>query len=162
MFNRCLLCYLLLICSTTLANPIQPTTPRLVSNLQKRQDDVETRTLTPTASSLELQSGGPSQTASPTTSYRLETAAAPLQLPDTIGLIMPNPWSKLYVGEYLEQAYNMKRLARAKILIQAGLEYSLGFVDLVPRPAPTTGGWLRQIQPLLMLPSYRVGPSLIA
>lgn len=39
-----------------------------------------------------------------------------------------------------------------------GLNYSLGFVDVVPRPAPTVGGWLRQIQPLLMLPNNRVCP----
>jgi len=29
-------------------------------------------------------------------------------------------------------------------------------VDAVPRPAPTVGGWLRQIQPLLMLPDHKV------
>lgn len=42
------------------------------------------------------------------------------------------------------------------MLSNPGLPYSLGFVDVIPRPAPTVGGWLRQIQPLLMLPNYRV------
>jgi len=41
-----------------------------------------------------------------------------------------------------------------------GLNYSLGFVDVVPRPAPTVGGWLRQIQPLLMLPNNRVSQNM--
>ena len=84
-----LLCLLLPLASAT---PARPT-------LHPRQDELETRTLSPFTSSIELQPGGPAETASATTTYRLETATPPLQLPDTVGLIMPNPWSHLYVGE---------------------------------------------------------------
>jgi hypothetical protein len=112
--------------------------------LHPRQE-METRTIDVT-SSMELQGGATSVIPSSTTSYRLETATPPIQLADTIGLIMPNPWSKLYVGT--------SRGAIATDIV--GLNYSLGFVDVVPKPAPTVGGWLRQIQPLLMLPNNRV------
>jgi hypothetical protein len=64
--------------------------------LHPRQE-METRTVDVT-SSMELQGGATSIIPSSTTSYRLETATSPIQLADTIGLIMPNPWSKLYVG----------------------------------------------------------------
>jgi hypothetical protein len=58
---------------------------------------METRTVDVT-SSMELQEGATAVLPSSNTSYRLETATPPIQLADTIGLIMPNPWSKLYVG----------------------------------------------------------------
>ena len=64
--------------------------------LQPRQE-MKTRTVDVT-SSMELQGGATSVIPSSTTSHRLETATPPIQLADTIGLIMPNPWSKLYVG----------------------------------------------------------------
>ena len=35
-----------------------------------------------------------------------------------------------------------------------GVNYTFGFVDPVPRPAPTIGGWLRLVQPLLVFPNY--------
>lgn len=124
-----------------------------MSELLPRQDDLETRTLSSMTSSLQPQ-GGPSQTASPTSTYRLETARPPLQLPDTIGLIMPDPWSKIYVGKLAFARRDGVGPAEG-----AGLNYSLGFVDAIPRPAPTIGGWLRQVQPLLMLPNYRVSCS---
>lgn len=89
-----LLCSSLLLLPQLLATPTAQPQP----TLHPRQDDLETRTFSPSTSSLELQPGGPEQTASATTTYRLETATPPLQLPDTVGLIMPNPWSKLYVG----------------------------------------------------------------
>ena len=43
-----------------------------------------------------------------------------------------------------------------------GVNYSFGFVDPVARPAPTVGGWLRHVQPLLIFPDYTVSliPSL--
>jgi len=71
-------------------------TPR--PTLQPRQE-METRTVDVT-SSMELQGGATSVIASSSTSHRLETATPPIQLADTIGLIMPNPWSKLYVGMF--------------------------------------------------------------
>lgn len=49
---------------------------------------------------MELQGGATTVVPSPTTPYRLETATTPIQLADTIGLIMPNPWSKVYVGTF--------------------------------------------------------------
>ena len=73
-------------------------TSTALPTLYPRQDQLETRTLSPSTSNVELQPKGPSQTASATTTYRLETATPPLQLSDTVGLIMPNPWSNLYVG----------------------------------------------------------------
>ncbi|WVW80573.1 hypothetical protein I302_102559 [Kwoniella bestiolae CBS 10118] len=69
-----------------------------------------------------------------TKSYKLTPATTPIPLADKMGLIMPNPWSHLYTG----------------------LNYSFGFVDPVPRPAPTAGGWLRVVQPLLVFPNYTV------
>jgi hypothetical protein len=68
--------------------------------LHPRQDEAETRTVDPLTSSMELQGGVTTVEPSPTTTYRLETATAPIHLADTIGLIMPNPWSKVYVGEF--------------------------------------------------------------
>jgi hypothetical protein len=70
-------------------------------SIQPRQD-METRTIDPLTSSLELQTDASvtATDASPTTSRRLETAKAPINLANTIGLIMPNPWSKVYVGEF--------------------------------------------------------------
>jgi hypothetical protein len=82
---------LTLLCSYAIPCLSLDTSPTLV----ERQ---ETRTVDPTTSSLQLQGGAESLVSSPTTSYRLETATAPIQLADTIGLIMPNPWSKVYVG----------------------------------------------------------------
>lgn len=67
--------------------------------LRPRQD-AETRTVDGfLISSVELQGGATTVIPSPTTPYRLETATAPIQLADTIGLIMPNPWAKVYAGE---------------------------------------------------------------
>jgi len=59
---------------------------------------METRTVDVLTSSMELQGDATAVIPSPTTSYRLETATTPIQLADVIGLIMPNPWSKVYVG----------------------------------------------------------------
>jgi len=67
-------------------------------SIRPRQE-TETRTLDPLTSSLQLQEGASATAPTPTTSYRLETAKAPIDLADTIGLIMPNPWSKVYVGK---------------------------------------------------------------
>jgi len=66
--------------------------------LRPRQDDMETRTVDVLTSSMELQGDATAVIPSPTTSSRLETATTPIQLADVIGLIMPNPWSKVYVG----------------------------------------------------------------
>ena len=88
--RRILLTFTLFTPCLSLSTP-QPT-------LQPRQE-METRTVDVT-SSMELQGGATSVTPSSTTSYRLETATPPIQLADTIGLIMPNPWSKLYVGTF--------------------------------------------------------------
>jgi hypothetical protein len=62
------------------------------------RQETETRVLDPLTSSLQLQEGASATVPSPTTSYRLEIAKTPIDLADTIGLIMPIPWSKVYVG----------------------------------------------------------------
>jgi hypothetical protein len=72
--------------------------PSPLPTLYPRQD-VETRIIESLTSSVELQGGATTVIPSPTTPYRLETATAPIQLADTIGLIMPNPWAKIYAGE---------------------------------------------------------------
>jgi len=81
--------------------------------LRPRQD-AETRTVDGLTSSVELQGGATTVIPSPTTPYRLETATAPIQLADTIGLIMPNPWAKVYAGESIltpqSQADNRSQL----------------------------------------------------
>ncbi|WVQ86122.1 hypothetical protein IAT38_008290 [Cryptococcus sp. DSM 104549] len=69
-----------------------------------------------------------------TTTHKLETATGPIPLAATLGLIMPNPWQSLYTE----------------------LNYTFGFIDAVPRPAPTYGGWLREVQPLLILPNHTI------
>jgi hypothetical protein len=84
----------ILITSTWFTSCLATYTPQ--PTLQPRQE-METRTVDVT-SSMELQGGATSVMPSSNTSYRLETATPPIQLADTIGLIMPNPWSKLYVG----------------------------------------------------------------
>ena len=40
--------------------------------------------------------------------------------------------------------------------LRAGVNYTFGFVDAVARPAPTIGGWLRHVQPVLVFPNYSV------
>ncbi|KAL7422935.1 hypothetical protein Q5752_002233 [Cryptotrichosporon argae] len=47
---------------------------------------------------------------------------------------MPEPWSDIY----------------------AGVQYTLGWVDPGPRPAPVVGGWLREVVPLLKLPNETI------
>ncbi|OCF45518.1 hypothetical protein I317_00419 [Kwoniella heveanensis CBS 569] len=74
------------------------------------------------------------QTETVTTSHRLNPAKTPIPLSDQMGLIMPSPWTDLYTE----------------------LNYTFGFVDAVARPAPTAGGWLRVVQPLLIFPNYTV------
>ncbi|ORY28043.1 hypothetical protein BCR39DRAFT_449243, partial [Naematelia encephala] len=64
----------------------------------------------------------------------LRPGSSPIPLAPTIGLIMPDPFQPIYVG----------------------LNYTFGFVDTVPQPAPVVGGWLRQVQPLLIFPNYLV------
>ncbi|WVQ95337.1 hypothetical protein IAU59_002433 [Kwoniella sp. CBS 9459] len=75
-----------------------------------------------------------SETVTVTTSHRLNPAKTPIPLSDKMGMIMPNPWSDMYTE----------------------LNYTFGFVDAVARPAPTAGGWLRVVQPLLIFPNYTV------
>lgn len=36
------------------------------------------------------------------------------------------------------------------------LNYTFGFVDAVPRPAPTYGGWIREVVPLIIMSNYTV------
>ncbi|ORX40820.1 hypothetical protein BD324DRAFT_612195 [Kockovaella imperatae] len=94
------------------------------------RQDANTETLVPT---ITVQSAVASSSDIVSTS-RLVPIATPIPLADKMGLIMPDPWHPVY----------------------AGLNYSFGFVDPTPKPAPTIGGWIRQIQPLLILPNYRV------
>ncbi|WVO17344.1 hypothetical protein L204_105036 [Cryptococcus depauperatus] len=75
-----------------------------------------------------------SETETATKSYNLVTATTPIPLAATLGLIMPNPWQALYTD----------------------LNYTFGFVDAVSKPAPTFGGWLREVQPLFILSNYDV------
>lgn len=103
MYNLGLTWSLSLLCLAAAAQQTPPVVFEATPTLARRQDDMETRTFGPLTSSVELQPAGLAQTASPTTTYRLETASPPLQIADTIGLIMPNPWSKLYVGGYGER-----------------------------------------------------------
>jgi len=92
-------------------------------------------------------------TVSPTvTTNGLSTATNPVPLAATIGLIMPNPWKKLYVGQRSHKDSSVDLTHP----VEAGLNYSFGFIDAVARPAPTIGGRLRQVQPLLVFPNYTV------
>ena len=86
-------------------------------------------------------SGGPTRTVPV-----LHTAKTPIPLAATMGLVMPNPWSKLYAGESM--------LLPPQLIV--GVTYEFGFVDAVEKPAPTIGGWLRLVQPLLVFPNYTV------
>ncbi|WWC72707.1 uncharacterized protein I206_106671 [Kwoniella pini CBS 10737] len=98
------------------------------------EDEVETITVTITPITTVYPDEQPTETETITKSYKLTPANTPMPLADKMGMIMPNPWSHLYTG----------------------LNYSFGFVDPVPRPAPTAGGWLRVVQPLLVFPNYTV------
>ncbi|KIR82191.1 hypothetical protein I306_00739 [Cryptococcus gattii EJB2] len=75
-----------------------------------------------------------SDTTTTTKTYNLMTATTPILLAATLGLIMPNPWQTLYTE----------------------LNYTFGFVDAVPRPAPTYGGWIREVVPLIIMSNYTV------
>ncbi|KAK8850662.1 hypothetical protein IAR55_004582 [Kwoniella newhampshirensis] len=130
--------------STLTLNDVLISPPPISPTLRPRQDStevnigdattsqvipVETITVWVTPDAADVDS-----TAIATTSYKLTTATTPIPLAETIGLIMPNPWQPLYTE----------------------LNYTFGFVDAVPRPAPTFGGWIRQVQPLLILPNYTI------
>ncbi|OXG12208.1 hypothetical protein C366_05933 [Cryptococcus neoformans Tu401-1] len=75
-----------------------------------------------------------SDTTAKTKTNNLMTATTPIPLAATLGLIMPNPWQTLYTE----------------------LSYTFGFVDAVPRPAPTYGGWMREVVPLIIMSNYTV------
>ncbi|CAD6578254.1 MAG: hypothetical protein TREMPRED_002141 [Tremellales sp. Tagirdzhanova-0007] len=98
-----------------------------------RRDGLSSTTIAPTPIQTGVSSGDSSSTTT-TPSGGLVPATKPIPLAATIGLIMPNPYQSLF----------------------AGLNYTFGFVDAVARPAPTIGGWLRQVQPLLIFPDYTV------
>lgn len=93
----------------------------------------------------------PPITGSSTTTSELATATTPVPLAATIGVIMPNPWQKIYVGQPEVLRYDF-----ADYDDVPGLNYTFGFVDAVARPAPTIGGRLRQVRPLLIFPDYKV------
>ncbi|WWD20836.1 hypothetical protein CI109_105313 [Kwoniella shandongensis] len=132
-------------CKTTTLNDNLPT-PTPPPRLHQRQDttdvnvgDATTDQIIPTEtttifSASDTDASETGGTVTVTTSYKLTTATTPIPLAETIGLIMPNPWQPLYTE----------------------LNYTFGFVDAVPRPAPTFGGWIRQVQPLLILPNYTI------
>lgn len=115
--------------------------------LLPRQEENLTRTITPVETATEAvesitSDAGPTRTVPP-----LTVADKPIPLAATMGLIMPNPWSKLYAGK-------MSGALTEELML--GVNYSFGFVDAVQRPAPTIGGWIRHVQPLLVFPNYTV------
>lgn len=125
----------------------------------------------PTSSEINTASGdgdaGPSRTTSVDdhqwiTTSELTVQTSPVPLAQTIGLIMPNPWQKIYVGETLlivcQYTYSDSDLY-CELIVYTEMEYRLGFVDAVKRPAPTIGGWMRQVTPILVLPDYSVSQT---
>ncbi|WRT70836.1 uncharacterized protein IL334_007835 [Kwoniella shivajii] len=116
---------------TTILSPRQEDPTPTIS--QEGGDETVVVTVTPVTTVYPDQETGIG-TETVTKSYKLLPASTPIPLADQMGLIMPNPWSHLYTG----------------------LNYSFGFVDPDPRPAPTAGGWLRVVQPLLVFPNYTV------
>lgn len=80
--------------------------------------------------------------------HSLSAVFSAVPIAKRIGLIMPDPQSKIYVG-----TWNSRKKAHLRC---TGLEYTFGLVEAVPRPAPTIGGWLRLLQPLLTFPDYQV------
>ncbi|ODN83074.1 hypothetical protein L202_01296 [Cryptococcus amylolentus CBS 6039] len=105
------------------------------SHTQHAREDTETQTLAATATTLgSSENTTASDSATTTQSYNLVTASTPIALAATMGLIMPNPWRTLYTD----------------------LEYSFGFIDAVSQPAPTYGGWIRQVTPLMILSNHTV------
>ncbi|KAK4684938.1 ATP-dependent metalloprotease, partial [Tremellales sp. Uapishka_1] len=112
----------------------QTATQTLIDDPRSRnwvnRQQTSTETLAPTSTATVTVE----TTATPSRTTGLSTASKPIPLEGTMGLIMPNPYQSLYVG----------------------LTYTFGFVDPVARPAPTIGGYLRQVVPLLILPNYTV------
>ncbi|TYJ53889.1 hypothetical protein B9479_005438 [Cryptococcus floricola] len=104
------------------------------SHTQHAREDTETQTLAATATTLGPEDTTASGSATTTQSYNLVTVSTPIALAATMGLIMPNPWRTLYTD----------------------LEYSFGFIDAVSQPAPTYGGWIRQVTPLMILSNHTV------
>ncbi|WVQ70797.1 hypothetical protein IAR50_000319 [Cryptococcus sp. DSM 104548] len=115
---------------------IYPSSTPPSSHTQHAREDTSTQTLAATATTLDSEdtTTSGSGVVTITESYSLLTASTPIALAATMGLIMPNPWQSLYTD----------------------LEYSFGFVDAVSQPAPTYGGWIRQVTPLMILYNYTV------
>jgi hypothetical protein len=125
-------------------------------SLVPRQSGVLTRTLTPTETATDVLETSASTSDEPTrTVPSLTPADTPIPLAATIGLIMPNPWTNLYAGD-LHTSTSLETRADG-----TGVNYSFGFVDAARRPAPTIGGWIRHVQPLLVFANYTVGPALL-
>lgn len=98
-----------------------------------------------------------SDTTATTTTHNLVTATTPIPLAATLGLIMPNPWQTLYTGTCFGSCQITFPLRRLLWLDnRAELNYTFGFVDAVPRPAPTYGGWMREVVPLIIMSNYTV------
>lgn len=159
MFHTIALAFLITFATASLQADDTPAPRRTsppTSLVHNAREIPNTRTLTPATTVQDVQEDATS-TASSTASYRLETATKPIPLAATIGLIMPDPWQSIYVGKicYHPRAGHVMELCSD--LMTTGENYSFGFVDAVPRPAPTIGGWLRQVQPLLIMPDYKVG-----
>jgi hypothetical protein len=115
MLISCRLCYTLCVVSSTwsvtfatqtASSQLQSLQPRQTSPTKSphhvtiRQDIPNTNTLVPATTLLEAADTTTTSTApASTTSYRLETASKPIPLAATMGLIMPNPWQSIYVGQ---------------------------------------------------------------
>ncbi|RSH87029.1 hypothetical protein EHS25_003517 [Saitozyma podzolica] len=121
---------------STLGATVTPS-PTLPAHSQAPRDDATTTSTIAeiTTEYLPVKSAETTSTPPPTTSALPPlTAVSTVPIPATIGLVMPDPYQSAYVG----------------------LNYTFGFVDAVSRPAPTYGGWIRAVQPLLVFPDYTV------
>lgn len=130
--------------------------PTLPHSLAPRDDATTTSTIVVTTTDLlPVNSIETTSTPPPTTSALPPlTAVSTVPIPATIGMVMPDPYQSAYVGG----SDTLRRgILDGGLAYRLGVNYTFGFVDAVSRPAPTYGGWIRAVQPLLVFPDYTVG-----
>jgi hypothetical protein len=141
---------------STLGATLTPSPTLPTHSHAPRDDATTTSTIAETTTAyLPVNSAETTSTPPPTTSALPPlTAVSTVPIPATIGLVMPDPYQSAYVGG---SDTTRRDTLGSGLAHRLGLNYTFGFVDAVSRPAPTYGGWIRAVQPLLVFPDYTVG-----
>lgn len=142
--------------------PTPTTTTRTLTPSYQRRQEVSNLFGVQSTSSLHVAAtvvsvaptGTPSADATTTEAGELKQWST-VPVAASMGLIMPEPGSKILVSEYQPQ-----RACFANR--HPDHTYDFGWIEDGQRPAPYALGWLRIIQPMLILPNYTVSLTFAA